>query len=316
MRSDDMTATTETYTYMRAAVPADKTGQCPCCLKDHRSSERGTLVRHGWKEMGRIVGSYGNGYQFGNCNGWGKRPLEQTDADGLVILAGLVEEIKRTRDAIKLHTKGADSYMHTVTVSLEYDRDDKTRAAKVARYEAALKAHGVEFTSRETKERKQGIRVYYAPAQLFTLTIKRRAAKIDVTREETEAKGSLTYARDSVAFTVPSYEMRRASVVAELESIVKSLERQREAIKAAIKHHHDNPSNGGKDTKKRGKLVHLELTVVRSASSCAPGTTLEQRTSKRLACGKRANTMTGLRMHLLKTEDRSKVTCEKCKAAK
>ena len=80
-------------TYTRNRVPYGKKATCPCCLKSHSVTQNaGTMVRHGWKETGRQVGSYGNGYQWGECKGWGMRPLEETDADAAAAASGRMLE--------------------------------------------------------------------------------------------------------------------------------------------------------------------------------------------------------------------------------
>lgn len=305
--------TAATHTYMRDAVPAEKVGQCPCCLRNHRSTARTTLVRHGWTETGRQVGQYGCGYQWGNCNGTGKRPLEQTDADAIVVLVGLEASLADTKRGIEIHTKGADSYVTTRTIPTEHERNEEARVAKVARYEGALTAHGLAFESKATEERKQSFRVYYTKAQTFTFTVLRGAKAVAVLNREVETN-TLSYDKDAVALQVPSYEALRKSAVLDLEQLVTALERQRAAIKLAIKHHHDNPSNGQKDTKRRGNLVHLSQTIVRPNNPGYEPRTEEQRTIRRLACGKRANTMGGY-VHLSQTETLAEVTCEKCKKA-
>lgn len=291
---------TATFTYMRDAVPAEKMGQCPCCLKNHRSSKRGRLVRHGWKEQGRRVGQFGCGFQWGNCHGSGSRPLEQTDADGLTVLAQLATSITETGEAHDMHeTKGAESYSHHFTISTHYERTPEAKAAKLAAIEAALKGLGVEFTSRETTEKRQSFRVYYETSQEFTVKI---------------VRGAVAVPRGPGAFDLPAYETRRARVVDELAKMLKLLKRQRDDIKAAIKHHFENPSNGSKDTVRRANLVHLTTSYVRKAENCQPGLTVEQRTVKTVACGKRQNTMRG-HVHLAQSTDLTHVTCAKCRSA-
>lgn len=310
------TTKTPTATYLRDLVPAEKCGQCPCCLRtDIRSSERGTLVRHGWKEVGRRVGQYGQGFQSGECLGWNRRPLETTDADALDILVALDKRIAACEAAYNDHaTKGADAYYHDFTLKTEYEHDDAARKTLVARFVKGFKKLGLEFTDSETTIRVESIRVFYHKAHAFRFTIARGAAEEVITYRLVTAKDDLRYSKDSVAERIPSYEELRKAHCAELETLIKALRRQRDAIKAAIKHHFENPSNGQKDAKRRTKLVHLAKTFIIPETSCRPGTTLEERTRKGVACPKRATQTANGRQILAKTENKDEVTCPKCKA--
>ena len=87
-------------TYSRPGLAnTDDRFTCPCCLRGiklHRTSYR--LARHGWRESGRVAGSYGNGFQWGACAGSGMRPIEVTDADALPIVARMLAEADRVSE--------------------------------------------------------------------------------------------------------------------------------------------------------------------------------------------------------------------------
>lgn len=273
-------AETTQATYTRDAVPSDKTGSCPCCLREHRASGRaGAMQRHGWKETGRQVGQHGCGFQWGACIGSGMRPLEETDRSAIIVLGRLAEEIEKTRASLARHTAGDDIYRHT-TVS---DSFGETRTREEASKAAdALRAAGYTFTTAEARTGRR----------LDRLTIQHT---VEVTRGA-PAIGGAYY--DAV--TVPAWETLRERAAKVAADMLKALEAQKVAIEKAVAYHFANPSNGGEDKVKRGPAMHLSRTFTRSDGS----------TLKRAACA--AFGFSGARRFMATTEDAAAVTCSKC----
>lgn len=322
-----MSKTSETIkaTYKRDPVPAARMGQCPCCLKSHRSSAKGTLTRHGWKETGRQVGQHGMGFQWGACIGSGMRPLEETDRDALEVLVRLRAHKLEVAAQVARHAAGAESYTYTIELAADrlppgYAGERKAESPealaslteRTASLVKALGKLGYATKVSETRAERRSFRTTSVPARKVAVEVARGAEETALTYKAIDGKKAQSYHADSTAFTVKSYESLRAADHRHYVELLESLERQDQAIVAAIKHHRENPSNGSADTVRRGKLVHLTRVVVLAAERCAPGATLEQRTRRSLACGARKNTMGGYR-HLLETTDPNAVTCPKCK---
>jgi hypothetical protein len=97
-------------TYEREPLKKGTRGTCPMCVRLFQVSGNGRMVRHGWKEKGRQVGSYGLGRQWGECQGWSKRPIEETDADALVFLKAIRDAQRTSEDLAELHREGALYY--------------------------------------------------------------------------------------------------------------------------------------------------------------------------------------------------------------
>jgi len=278
-----------TMTYAREPVPHDKTGQCPCCLKQHRASGRkNALQRHGWKETGRQIGQHGCGFQWGACHGSGMRPLEETDRSAVVVLARLATEIGKTGEALALHTKGEDTYRYSIKVQSYSDASTQEDAAKV---EAKLGKAALTFTKVETTERRGRMGSTRALVQ-FTVTILRGAAKFG------DEYGS--------GLSLPAWETLRARTAKEVASMLKALQEQETAIKVAVAFHFANPSNGGEDKNNRGPACHFKRTWIRSAESSRPGLTDLQRTRTAIACG--AQEYRAFRNTAVEAE----VTCARC----
>jgi len=288
------------HTYMRGKVPAENTGQCPCCLKRHRSTKRGTLTRHGWKETGRRVGQFGCGYQWGNCRGWGKRPLEQTDADALVILAELADHLEHARAQLAHHeSDGEESYSWSHSERSDQFLNHQLDWVAAGTLEKLLKELGLAVETSESRQRRKGIRVYYVPVKVWQVEIPRGFEGTKITQDKlTGRELDRHYAR----IQVPSYAETRDEFVRELRRMIGRLESQVKAIEAAIKHHLENPSQGSADTKKRGPVTHWLQTIHRKDYRHSPPKPITQ---KRIACGSRA-------MRLLHSEDPSEVTCSRC----
>ena len=283
-----------THSYMRDPVPAKRVGQCPCCLKAHRSTKRGTMTRHGWKESGRQVGQYGCGFQWGACHGGSMRPLEQTDADALVILKRLSESIRSIRKDIKHHeSDGEDSY------GWSYERrtfDFHGEAEKRAKLEEILSKHYT-VTASDRSMKVKGHRVHYVATRHLSIDVPRGTDAFKLTKDLVTGH---SYDKRSEVLTVPSYATLRGEYVRDLKRVEKQLAAQRDAIKTAIIHHRENPSNGAADTKKRGKVTHWRQRIIRE----------DWRTKKKvervsIACRSRG-------AYILATEDVAKVTCSRC----
>jgi len=283
------------HTYMREQVPANRTGQCSCCLKRHRSTKRGTLTRHGWQESGRRVGQWGCGFQWGACRGGSMRPLEQTDADALVILEELGKRIVGVATALKHHREdGLDGY------TFRWVED--VHSFRKADHLDALLAMGLDVTVEDSRSKRKGHRVYYQAVRVFTFRVTMGADAVKVTGADLGVNGC---GRSFERVTVPSYDDLRASYTRELEQAKLMLEAQRESIKEAVKQHRDNPTNGASDTKKRGKVIHWMRVITHRNFN--PGSQ-HVTTRKRLACGSRG-------MSPRSSEDTSEVTCSRCKKA-
>jgi hypothetical protein len=250
------------------------------------------MQRHGWKETGRQVGQHGCGFQFGACHGSGMKPLEQTDADALVVLAQLVLETKRTRAALAVHTAGEDTYRHTFKVARWSDSNTREDASKAS---DALRVAGYTFDKEETQEG-GGRRSSSRLAVRFTVEVPRGAVAVGGYYD---------------AAKVPAWETLRAQRERELADMVKALEEQRVAIKAAVAHHAANPSNGGEDPHNRGPAMHLKRTWIIPADRCYPGTTEEARTRTVIECSSRGMRSTS-RCVFRTTAVEAEVTCARC----
>lgn len=222
-------------TYNRTPIPAnlaDKV-QCPCCLRFHRAKKNGRLVRHGWKETGRRAGEYGQGFQWGNCHGWSKRPLEQTDADALIIIDRLQESIDRATAEIKEHERGRDSYTYVCIKKVYSFHRDQNRALA-----AHLESIYVSCEITNDKIREQGARVYYAPALRYTFIVLRGFESVEITEADIMQHG----ASYSKLISVPSWDQLRQKALSDLRFYINTARRQQQAIKDAIESHRANPS--------------------------------------------------------------------------
>lgn len=273
-------------TYERDPVPFDRTGQCPCCLRQHCVVKTGRLVRHGWKEQGRQVGQHGRGFQWGACIGHGLRPLEQTDADAVTVIKQLDAALAKARaDLAKNRKTGSDSYTHV-------ERETYRREQDTAIYLAAVQKKGASATASYEPGRSYGGR---DGTVVITCVVARGAAEIQVTGKELDGIPSLGYS--SVYVRVPSWDALREREATGLERVIKSLEQQRVDILAAVKHHRENPSQGGEDTRRKGPLLHWAVErkssagqVIRTVGACQ-------------VFGRR---------YLSTTKEREKVTCSRC----
>lgn len=273
---------TANATYQRSPVPADKMGQCPCCLRAHRATKNGTLIRHGWQETGRQVGQFGCGFQWGNCRGWGKRPLEQTDADAQVILAELTQELAAARASREHHaTNGEERYPAT-----HVERYDLTEE-RLASLERELASAFPDVVVTTSRERREGRRVHYATVATFEVPVKR---------------GHVGFKKQNgyCWVTIPSYDELRDALVRELDRLIESLERQRDGIQEAVTHHRENPSNGMEDTVKRGPVTHW--AVERERFDYAKNKRVKV---SALACGSRT-------FAARKSAELAEVTCSRC----
>jgi hypothetical protein len=208
-------------------------------------------------------------------------PLEQTDRDALTILKGIGKEITRVRAAVKAHKKGAKAYQTVVHIR-DYGCE--------ARFETPEEA---EASDQVAKLKELG----------FTPVLSVTAEKYSYRRRKGDRyqatfkvpKGFEGHGQHYGEVKVPSYEKLRMGVQVELEGLLKALEGNRDAIKAAIKDHKANPRQG---EAKKGPVVHLEAFWKGKESR---GTTSYCK-------------MWGMtRTWANSTKDHSKVTCKRCR---
>lgn len=285
------------HTYMREVVPHTNNGTCPCCLKQHRITKRGVVTRHGWNETGRQVGQWGQGFQWGECNGWGKRPLEMTDADAQEILVALERHMQKISEDITLHEgKGADSYTQTLKFKVY------SFGVKLEGFLKALQESGVEFTHKQIPEKLQGHRVYYEPREVFTLTIPRGSAYKMI--PESAATGN-PYDNRKPLIEIKSWEDLRGKHVFLLQETLVGLQRSHEQIRKAVEYHRDNPSNGI-PVVTSGPVFHYQGERLRKVYDRKTGGAVEKMVSY-IACQTKA-------FHKLTTSNKEEVTCKRCLA--
>jgi hypothetical protein len=263
-----------TETYSRKALDRTRRGTCPCCLKDHNCLKHGPLTRHGWQEHGRKRGSYGQGFQWGECWGTSMRPLEETDRDGLVVLARLEEAIADTEAKLAYHVDtGAGSYpwAHRIHLRrLSHGRESDTAHLMTPREEVLL-----DFLLRNGFSTERGEeRGTYTLARFYDLSrgVEVGDMSFDVTSRtdwrtniptvsivtdgsERGLTGASSSTIDSIGFHVPSYETQRRKKIERLRARLLETRETRDKIAAAIAHHKESPSWGTAHGKK--KCVHL-----------------------------------------------------------
>ena len=210
--------TTSTATYSRLAAPKGTKATCPCCLKKHNAKTDGTLTRHGWKETGRTVGSYGNGYQWGECAGWDRRPLEQTDADALAIIDIIEADIPKMEADLEQHATTEQAYTHR----LEFKCYSSSYGEEMSRARAAFTAEGADVL-------KGYIQVGRLPALVALWAI--------------EPGAESRYASDGWGkVQIPSYAVVRGRFLAGLKGQIESAKAQVAALREAIATHRANPA--------------------------------------------------------------------------
>lgn len=217
--------TTTTATYSRLSAPKGTKVTCPCCLKKHNAKTDGTLTRHGWKETGRTVGSYGNGYQWGECAGWDRRPLEQTDADALAITDMIEADIPKMEADLERHETTRQTYTHRSEVTY-YDgnRDGEMDAGFVAMSEAGADV------SEGTVRRVSHV-VRHIPALIALWSV--------------EPGADLRRVSDGSTFSkvrIPSYTDVRSAYLADLRGQIESAKAQVAALREAIATHRASPA--------------------------------------------------------------------------
>ena len=256
-------------TYTRNRVPYVQKGTCPCCLKSHSVTQKvGTMVRHGWKETGRQVGSYGNGYQWGECKGWGMRPLEETDADAQDIILGMVEsrdeiasrlaELRSgSVDSIACVIRNTTSTMGTVLRGAEVDSDNE--AAKLySEFRVKVEANhdidhlGVYFPYRH----------HYEAAVFIRCTVNRSAeagthycidyvehgrlgSKSVYSYSTEEYRGTIPRGR---VITIPSFEVALKDRIKELEGMHWHMVKMIDSLRKAIEDHRNSAPWGLENT--------------------------------------------------------------------
>jgi len=135
---------------------------CPVCLRAIKTTKRGAISRHGWSESGRVGGSFGNGYQWGSCNGSGSTPIEVSDWHALHHRTGIMGAASRANDAAKVYAAhGPDTLTCGVHVSIplgprpRHDADVEAATADLMSRDAvkAACAAGVAFKVALMQER-------------------------------------------------------------------------------------------------------------------------------------------------------------------
>jgi len=276
--------------YDREKVTPDKRATCPCCLRAMRVAKNGTMVRHGWEETGRRVGEWGRGFQWGNCHGWHKRPIEQTDKDGRYFRKLLREQVAALDVEIAKHEqRKIASYRHGWSFAT-FGSNPET-AEGVA---TALTAAGFKATTKKVSLKRKGHRVYYVDGVEVDFSVSVGDENRPVTYDDTLTVKD-RFNGDVVHHHVPGYEEVRRSYLGELSCERMSLARQADAIEGTIRATYAKPSNGAVDTKNRGPVVHFEHYPLAYSG--------ERR--KVIACRSRA-------FSVLKTEKRDEVTCKRC----
>lgn len=300
MAKPDTVTTQPAYTYMRAALATDRVGQCPCCLASHRTSLKGgRLARHGWRESGRQVGSFGLGFQWGSCVGSSMSPLEETDRDGLTTIKLLDQRLKELAENLAMQREtGKDTYTAKISGDGPWASDRvkaREKAEKLlAGIDRLLKKADVEAVLRVDTNG----RGYQEKYQVVgSVTQKRGAEAVVLPGEEVYAEDP---SRKSSGWSIkiPSWQKLREREIEGLVSTQKALTEQRGAILKAIEHHKANPSTGSAKTE---KAVHY---VRRWTITNATGAPQER---KGLECSWRAR-VGGPGQ----TENASEVTCQRC----
>ena len=259
-------------TYTRNRVPYGKKATCPCCLKSHSVTQNaGTMVRHGWKETGRQVGSYGNGYQWGECKGWGMRPLEETDADAQDIILGMVESRDEIASRLAELRSGSVDSIACVTESTTSAMGTLKRAYDVASYNLS---HGGNNNSdvstvklyddlKRTIESNHNVEHFgayfpyrhnYEATLLVRCTINRSADTgthycLDM-HGRLNAKGVYQYSTEEYqstiprgrVITIPSFEDALKARIEELDGMHRNMVQMIDNLRKAIEDHRKNPA--------------------------------------------------------------------------
>jgi hypothetical protein len=230
-----------------------------------------------------VRGEYGNGFQWGECFGWGKLPLEQTDADAQVTLAALAIQIEKAEAACATHETGKDSYTASFLLHVE-DWCSRLEATK-----AALDNLGLEYKLKDVQVRVEGYRVSYQPRHQLTVTVPRGYEGVDVSE----------WGNHGASFKILSWEQLRALVVRDFQHDIKAMTAQRAAIMEAVEHHRANPSNGVPVVKK-GPKVHYSYT--RERKHLRTGAPVVQII---IPCTSKSRGK-------IRTTDKAEVTCSRC----
>ena len=234
-------------TYARNALPVGRKDrvQCPCCLRDIRTKKDGSMTRHGWKEEGRIMGSYGNGLQWGECRGWGMRPLEETDRDALVIIDEFQKQIERATRELDEHEEGWTSYKWVHTHKYWSYRDKQAGCKRTGLpFHVALKSAIVELGLYvEDREAQHKLAPgYYQPAYRYSVAVPKGYEGATIMGRDIHS-GSMY----GMKVEIPSYETMRARYIDRLHRYIESAKASQEAIRKAIEHHRENPPSWASD---------------------------------------------------------------------
>jgi hypothetical protein len=202
------------------------------------------MTRHGWKEEGRIMGSYGNGLQWGECRGWGMRPLEETDRDALVIIDEFQKQIERATRELSEHEEGWTSYkwIHTDRFWKGQQPCDRTGLPFDVAMKSAIVELGLYVEVREVQVKKQGHRVYYQTSHRYSVDVPKGYEGATIMGRDIHSK-----AMWGTKMVIPSYETMRARYIANLHRYIESAKTSQETIRKAIEHHRENPPSWASD---------------------------------------------------------------------
>ena len=218
--------------YHNAPGTRDDKGTCPCCLKTHCLVTVGRMVRHGWKETGRIRGQWGNGFQWGNCHGWQQRPLEQTDEDALKLVVRLDKQLAKVeeRAAYLRSDECSQEFIHT------HDQRDYGHGSlgeyvdQLVNFVGTLpESLNVEIHD-TTKRNDRYRRITHDRYKSFSFTIEPGFEGLEVKQSEVTGK---IWDR-GVALKLPSWEARRQLAIANVEASIANLKAHRQRMVDAI----------------------------------------------------------------------------------
>lgn len=270
------------HTYMREPMPQGRLSVCPLCLRGIEVNASGVMVRHGWKEQGRQKGQYGLGMQWGACIATGLRPLEQTDADGIKMIARLMKEKALWLKDAARHKKGDDFYPVSIDLTVSAWKEAATTEYQHEKPHNYLKA-GLEFETRAYQEypkyRYQGTNLVDYEERTFKIPRGFKGV------QKNDWNGTKK-------FVVASYEKLRAGQEAHCRAQAEALQEAADAIKIAIEQH--------AKTEPDYKVTHKKTTV---HLGCKPYRSYGGTVST--VCGSTSYSAS-------KTEDRSEVTCSRC----
>ena len=233
--------------YKRTRAPRSEVVTCPCCLKSFKAKGDGTVTRHGWTTNGRQKGQYGYGYQFGECAGWGMRPLEETDEDARKMYDGWAEqkagyeEMRREAEKQKLFTHFETVRHYPFDLNRQGFDSFKERNQFIC---DQLAAQGIPTLVCEEIE--ESIRPRRMAATVFVCTFIEGQPNNEVTQYYKEQLTTVCYAPKGYqqeVVRVPSFETVKQSEIRRLDVLVSRCDRFMREIATKIEWHYNNPSS-------------------------------------------------------------------------